>query len=101
MACNPVRAFSFDIFSRILPTVQLSALSLSVAPLQPPAESRAEHVESVQRDNAQGDRDRLLQADGSGDGRTAEDDGGQEAELDAIRLVVLDLVAAKGICIVC
>lgn len=65
---------------------------------QPPTESRAKCIQTVESDDAQGDRDRLLQADSSRDRGTAEDNGSEEPELDAIRLVVLDTVAAKGIC---
>jgi hypothetical protein len=65
----------------------------------PRAESRAKGVQSIERNNAQGDRDRLLQADRSGNGGTAEDDRGQETELNAIGLVVLDAVTTKGVCL--
>jgi hypothetical protein len=66
--------------------------------LQPPAESRAKRVQAVESNDAQGNRDRLLQSDSPRDGGTAEDDGGKKTELDAVRLVVLDAVTAEGIC---
>lgn len=74
--------------------------STSATSLQPAAESSAKCVQAIQSDDAQGDGDRLLQADSPRDGGTTEDDGGKEAELDAVRLVVLDTVAAEGICMI-
>lgn len=43
---------------------------------------------------------RLAELDGAGKGSAAEDDGGQEAELDAVGLVLLDAVAAEAVCLV-
>lgn len=42
----------------------------------------------------------LAEPDGAGEGGAAEDDGGEEAELDAVGLGVLDAVAAKAVCLV-
>lgn len=77
-----------------------SRATLGHNPLQPPAESRAECVQAVKSNDAQGDGNRLLQADCSGDGRPAEDDGGEEPELNTVRLVVLNTVATEGISMV-
>lgn len=62
------------------------------------AESRPEGVHAVQRKDAQRDGDRLLEANGAGDGGTTEHDGSEEAELNAVGLVVLDAISAEGIC---
>lgn len=62
-------------------------------------ESRAKRVQAVQSNNAQGDWDRLLQTDRTGNGRTAKDNGGEETELNAIGQVVLDAVTAESICL--
>lgn len=43
------------------------------------------------------DGDGLLQANGAGNGRAAEDDGGEEAQLDAVGLAVLQAIAADAI----
>lgn len=45
------------------------------------------------------DRDGLLEADGAGNGRAAEDDRGEEAQFHAVRLAVLDAIATEAVCV--
>lgn len=86
-----------EVLQRRLHNQHTAQIPSSITPLQPPADSRAERIQAVQSNDAQSDWDRFLQTDSSRDGGTAEDDGGEETELDAIGLGVLDTVAAKGI----
>jgi hypothetical protein len=64
-------------------------------------ESSTEGIQAVQSDDAQGDWDGLLQADRTGNRGTTKDDGGEETELNAIGLVVLDAVTTQSICLSC
>lgn len=43
------------------------------------------------------DGDRLLETDGAGDGRTAENNRGKETQLNAVRLAVLNTIATEAV----
>ena len=53
----------------------------------------------VYRYDAEEDRNRLLEPDGPRNGRAAEDNGSQQAELDAVRLPLLDAIPARAVCL--
>lgn len=57
--------------------------------------AKGEHAKGGQ--DAEEDGDGLLEADGAGNGRAAEDDGGEEAQLDAVGLAILQAVATEAI----
>lgn len=49
--------------------------------------------------NTEKDRDRLLEADGAGDGRAAQDNRGKQTQLNAVWLAVLDAIATEAVCV--
>lgn len=65
--------------------------------LQRLLERIAKDVSAEQRQDAEHHGDRLLSAEGAGDGGAAEDDGGEQGELQAVRLEVLETVAAQSV----
>lgn len=54
-------------------------------------------VGAEQRQDAEHHGDGLLSAEGAGDGGAAEDDGGEQGELQTVRLEVLETVAAQSV----
>ena len=58
----------------------------------------AKGEQSVCRKHRQQDGHRLLEADGPGERRPAQNNGREEAQLDAVGLVVGDAVAAEAVC---
>ena len=60
-------------------------------------EGATKGYETEGRDEAQHDGDGLLELDGAGNSRSSEDNGGQEAQLKAIRLAIADTGAAEAI----
>lgn len=65
--------------------------------LQRLPERIAKDVSAEQRQDAEHHGDGLLSAEGAGDGGAAEDDGGEQGELQAVRLEVLETVAAQSV----
>jgi len=65
--------------------------------LRPPTNRGAEREHTVCGEDAEQDRDRLAQADSRGARGPAEDERGEEACLNAVRLVVLNTVPADGV----
>lgn len=57
----------------------------------------AESKQAESRQNAEKDRNWLFEPDGSWDSRAAKDNRGQETQFNAVRLPVLDAVAAKSV----
>lgn len=53
--------------------------------------------QAVRRQQAQTNGQRLGRLDGARDRRAGQDDRGQQRQLDAVRLPVLDAVAAEGV----
>ena len=62
------------------------------------AESITKGIQAKGSDGAEHHGHGLAELDGAGGRGAAEDDGGEEAELDAVGLVVLDAVAAEAVC---
>lgn len=65
--------------------------------LQTLAVGIAKGQEAERRQDAEHDGHGFPEPDGARDGRAAEDDGGQQAQLDAVGLAVLDSVASEGV----
>lgn len=68
------------------------------APSKSLAESITKGIQPKGSNGAEHHGHRLAELDGAGKGSAAEDDGGEEAKLDAVGLVVLDAVAAEAVC---
>lgn len=67
-------------------------------PLQALAEGVAKRNHAKDGQDAEADGHGLAQPDGAGNGRATEDDRGQERQLNAVRLPVLDAVSAESVC---
>lgn len=67
-------------------------------PLQSATELVAKGEETKDGQHTEEDRHRLAEADGAGDGGATEDRRGEQTQLDAVGLAVLDAVAAEAVC---
>lgn len=76
---------------RALPGPQSTCLSSCRSP------SLAEREDTVRGQQAENDGHGLHELDGARDGGAAQDEGGHQADLNAVRLPVLDAVTADGI----
>ena len=64
---------------------------------RPTVPQSAKGVQAVQGHRAEPDRQRLLRAEGARDGAAGQHDRREEGELDAVRLAVLQAVAAERV----
>lgn len=66
--------------------------------LQALAEGIAKGEQAERREDAEQDRNGLPQPDRTGNCRTTQDGGGEQAELNAPRFAVLNAVASEKVC---
>ena len=64
---------------------------------KPPSERRAKGEDTKGGQDAEQDGDGLAQANRTRDRRAGQDERGEKADLDAIRLVVLDAIGTDGV----
>lgn len=94
-------AVHYDIFYSPRPDAPEPATtppSVLVPRLQRATVRIAKGKQPVRRQHRQQDGHRLLEADGPGERRPAQDERREETQLDTVRLVVGDAVAAEGVC---
>jgi hypothetical protein len=78
-------------------TTRTSRTSRTSRTLQGPTESIAKRNQPVRGKNGEHDGHGLPEADRPGERRAAQDEGGEETQLDAVGLAVVDAVAAQAV----
>lgn len=71
-------------------TTTLLSTTIQINYSRPCRVHRSVGIQSIERQNAQADRERFLEPDSTRDGASSEDKRSEEGELDAVGLVVLD-----------